>query len=96
MTDKTTTSFMRSLCMGQIEQDVLFPFPTLAADQKEMLHEIAGALGDLLGPHAVDYRQWDVDGDMPAEFLDELREFGMFGLIIPEEQIGRASCRERV
>ena len=51
MTDKTTTSFMRSLCMGQIEQDVLFPFPTLAADQKEMLHEIAGALEDLLGPH---------------------------------------------
>jgi alkylation response protein AidB-like acyl-CoA dehydrogenase len=88
MTDKTTTSFMRSLCMGQIEQDVLFPFPTLAADQKEMLHEIAGALGDLLGPHAEDYRQWDVDGDMPAEFLDELREFGMFGLIIPEEHGG--------
>ena len=39
-----TTSFMRSLCMGQIEQDVLFPFPALSADQKETLREIAGAL----------------------------------------------------
>ena len=90
MADKATTSFMRSLCMGQIEQDVLFPFPMLAADQKETLHGIAGALEDLLGPRADDFRQWDVDGDMPAEFLDELKEFGLFGLIIPEEHGGMA------
>ena len=90
MADKATTSFMRSLCMGQIEQDVLFPFPVMSPDQKEMLHEIAGALEDLLGPRADDFRKWDVDGDMPAEFLEELKEFGMFGLIIPEEHGGMA------
>ncbi len=84
MPDKLTTSFMRSLCMGQIEQEVLFPFPTLSADQKEMLHEISAALEDLLGPRSEDFRQWDVDGDMPADFLEELKEFGLFGLIIPE------------
>jgi len=88
MSDKTNTSFMRSLCMGQIEQDVLFPFPTLSADQKEMLHEISGALQGLLGSRTEDFRQWDVDGDMPADFIDELKEFGMFGLIIPEEHGG--------
>jgi alkylation response protein AidB-like acyl-CoA dehydrogenase len=86
--DKQTSSFMRSLCMGQIEQDVLFPFPDLPADQKETLHEIAGALEDLLGPRAEEFRQWDVDGDMPADFLDELRNFGMFGLIVPEQYGG--------
>jgi len=88
MSDKTNISFMRSLCMGQIEQDVLFPFPTLSADQKEMLHEISGALQGLLGSRTEDFRQWDVDGDMPADFIDELKEFGMFGLIIPEEHGG--------
>ncbi len=88
MADKTTTSFMRSLCMGHIEQDVLFPFPTLSADQKETLHEIAGALEDLLGPRAEDFRQWDVDGEMPPDFIDELKEFGLFGLIIPEAHGG--------
>jgi alkylation response protein AidB-like acyl-CoA dehydrogenase len=86
--DKQTSSFMRSLCMGQIEQVVLFPFPDLPADQKETLHEIAGALEDLLGPRAEEFRQWDVDGDMPADFLDELRNFGMFGLIVPEQYGG--------
>jgi acyl-CoA dehydrogenase family protein 9 len=88
MADKATTSFMRSLCMGQIEQDVLFPFPVMSPDQKEMLNEIAGALEDLLGSRAEDFRKWDVDGDMPAEFLNELKEFGLFGLIIPEEYGG--------
>lgn len=88
MADNANTSFMRSLCMGQIEQDVLFPFPTLPADQKELLQEIAGALEDLLGPRAEEFRQWDVAGDLPPEFLEELKEFGMFGLIIPEEHGG--------
>jgi len=86
--DKLTSSFMRSLCMGQIEQDVLFPFPTLPADQQALLHEIAAALEDLLGPRAEDFRQWDVDGDLPADFLQELKDFGLFGLIIPEEHGG--------
>ena len=90
MSDKSTTSFMRSLCMGQIEQDVLFPFPSLAADQKETLHEISAALEDLLGPRAEDFRKWDVSGEMPAEFIDELKAFGLFGLIIPEAHGGMA------
>ena len=90
MSDKTTTSFMRSLCMGQIEQDVLFPFPELDAEQKEILHEISGAVRDLLGPRSEDFREWDVAGEMPADFIDELKEFGLFGLIIPEEHGGMA------
>jgi acyl-CoA dehydrogenase family protein 9 len=90
MPDKTTSNFMRSLCMGQIEQDVLFPFPTLSADQKETLHEIAGAVRDLLEPRTEDFREWDVAGEMPPDFIDELKEFGLFGLIIPEEHGGMA------
>jgi len=90
MSDKLTTSFMRSLCMGQIEQDVIFPFPTLKDEQKEILHEITGALDNLLGPRAEEFREWDVAGEMPAEFINELKEFGLFGLIIPESYGGMA------
>jgi len=86
--DKETTSFMRSLCMGRIEQDVICPFPTLSEAEKETLTDIAGALEGLLGPRAEDFRRWDVAGEMPAEFIDELKEFGMFGLVIPEEHGG--------
>ena len=88
MADKETTSFMRSLCMGRIEQDVLFPFPTLSDSEKEMIVDISDALEGLLGPRAEDFREWDVAGELPDDFLDELKEFGMFGLVIPEEYGG--------
>ena len=90
MSDKLATSFMRSLCMGQIEQDVIFPFPTLKDDQKELLHEITDALDSLLAPRAEEFREWDVAGEMPEEFINELKEFGLFGLIIPEAYGGMA------
>ena len=28
-TDKTDTSFMRSLCFGEIDEDLIFPFPQM-------------------------------------------------------------------
>ena len=88
MADKETTSFMRSLCMGRIEQDVIFPFPTVSEAERETLADISGALSGLLGPRAEDFREWDVAGELPGEFIDELKEFGMFGLVIPEEHGG--------
>ena len=33
----TSISFMRSLCAGEIEEEVLFPYPTLDADERETL-----------------------------------------------------------
>jgi len=86
--DKDTTSFMRSLCMGRIEQDVLFPFPTVSDAEKETLGDISGALEGLLGPRTEDFRKWDAEGELPEDFIDELKEFGMFGLVIPEEHGG--------
>ncbi|RLB41421.1 MAG: acyl-CoA dehydrogenase [Deltaproteobacteria bacterium] len=88
MADKETTSFMRSLCMGRIEQDVICPFPTMSDAAKETLGDVSGALEGLLGPRAEDFRKWDVAGEMPEEFINELKEFGMFGLVIPEEHGG--------
>lgn len=88
MPDKETTSFMRSLCMGRIEQDVICPFPTLSDAQKETLTDITRALEGLLGPRHEEFAKWDAAGELPQSFIDELKEFGMFGLVIPEEYGG--------
>jgi alkylation response protein AidB-like acyl-CoA dehydrogenase len=74
--------------MGRVEQDVIFPFPTVSAAEKETLGDISGALEGLLGPRAEDFFKWDEAGEMPADFIEELKEFGMFGLVIPEENGG--------
>ncbi|RMG08813.1 MAG: acyl-CoA dehydrogenase [Planctomycetota bacterium] len=79
---------MRSLCGGEIEQEVLFPFPRLGPAEAETIAAVVDSVDSLLEGRAEEFRAWDVAGEMPSEFLDELREFGLFGLIIPEEAGG--------
>ena len=33
MTDKKTASFVQSLCMGRIEEEIIFPFPAMKAER---------------------------------------------------------------
>ena len=87
MTDKSI-SFVRSLCAGAIEEDVLLPYPTLSADERETLRAVVGSVDDLLGPRAEDFRRWDAQGELPPAFIEELRNFGLFGLVIPEAHGG--------
>jgi acyl-CoA dehydrogenase family protein 9 len=84
----TSISFMRSLCAGNIEESVLFPFPQMDPDERETVSAVAGAIDDLLSGRGEQFRAWDAAGEMPAEVVQELREFGLFGLIIPEEHGG--------
>ena len=79
------TSFMRSLCMGEIEEDVIFPFPKLAPNEKETLNSIFSTLHPWLNQYQNDFRKWDRAGELPSEFLNQMREMGMFSFIIPEE-----------
>ena len=84
MPDKKTVSFIRSLCMGQIEEDVILPFPTISAAEKETLQGVVGSLEQLLKSHDGDFRKWDRGGEFPPEFVEELKSFGLFSFIIPE------------
>jgi alkylation response protein AidB-like acyl-CoA dehydrogenase len=86
--DKSTANFMRSLCMGQIEEDIILPFPELAQADKETLEGVFATLDQLLGPHEADFRSWDRKGEFPSEFVQELREAGLFSFVIPEESGG--------
>jgi alkylation response protein AidB-like acyl-CoA dehydrogenase len=88
MVDKKTASFVQSLCMGEIEEEIILPFPRMDAAQKETLGAVLQSVGSLLSSHEKDFREWDRRGELPTSFLDELREFGLFGLAIPEEHGG--------
>jgi alkylation response protein AidB-like acyl-CoA dehydrogenase len=83
--DDKNKSFMRALCMGEIEEDIILPFPKLAETERETLLGVTEAIGNALGPHEHDFRKWDRQGEMPPEFIEELRQFGLFSLIVPEQ-----------
>src|SRR5687767_14390301 len=82
------TSFIRGLCLGRIEQDLLLPFPKLPEADRENLKAVIASIDDMLGPHEADFRRWDRAGEMPAAFVEELKAYGVFGLIIPQEHGG--------
>ena len=55
-----------------------------------MLGQIVQAIDAFLADKAADFRRWDREGAQPAEFIQSLRELGLFSLIIPEEFGGLA------
>jgi acyl-CoA dehydrogenase family protein 9 len=88
MVDRKTASFMRSLCMGQIEEDIVLPFPELSASDKETLEGVFSTVAQLLGPREAELKQWDKLGELPPEFVAQLKEAGLFSFVIPEEHGG--------
>jgi len=88
MADKAADSFMRSLCLGEILEEMIFPFPTIKKEEQDTLRAMFDSLGSWLKPKAKDFRQWDEDGKMPPEFIQSMREMGLFGLVISEQYGG--------
>jgi alkylation response protein AidB-like acyl-CoA dehydrogenase len=88
MIDKSTANFMRSLCMGQIEEEIILPFPELSAADKETLDGVFTTLGQLLGPREADLKVWDRKGEFPLDFVEKIREAGLFSFVVPEEHGG--------
>src|SRR5271157_5305522 len=55
---------------------------------REVLHMMVDAIDQFLSPKHLDFKRWDRDAQQPAEFIQGLRDLGLFGLIIPEEYGG--------
>lgn len=88
MIDKRTASFVQELCMGAIEEESVVPFPEMRPAEKEVLEQVLASVRQLLAPHEKDFREWDRRGELPPEFLAEMKSFGLFGLVIPEQYGG--------
>jgi alkylation response protein AidB-like acyl-CoA dehydrogenase len=67
---------------------MVLPFPKLPDSEKETLTTIFSTLEQLFEPREADFKAWDKKGEMPAEFVDQLREAGLFSFVIPEEHGG--------
>jgi acyl-CoA dehydrogenase family protein 9 len=77
-------SFTKGMFLGEIREDLVFPYPKLSEDERESLQAILGAL------HAwavdnVDTKKNDREGRFPDELRMGFHELGLMGLNIPEE-----------
>jgi acyl-CoA dehydrogenase family protein 9 len=81
-------SVAKNLMAGRILEDRLFPYPSLRDKDREVLGMMVDAIDQFLGPKHQDFKRWDRAAEQPAEFIQGLRDLGLFGLIIPEEHGG--------
>jgi alkylation response protein AidB-like acyl-CoA dehydrogenase len=81
-------SFARQLFFGSIEDEEVFPFPDeLGEEERETLAALLDPLDRFLRER-IDESDIDHDKLLAPELLDELKEMGLFGLIIPTEYEG--------
>ncbi len=78
-------SAAKNLFFGEILEENLFPYPAMRERDRELLGMMTDSIDDFLAPQKDAFKEWDVDAHQPAEFIQSLRDMGLFGLIIPEE-----------
>jgi len=81
-------SVAKALFGGKILHANVFPYPRMREADSEVLAPMLDAIDDFLGDRREDFRRWDQVAAQPPEFIGQLRELGLFGLIIPEEHGG--------
>ncbi len=78
-------SIAKNLFFGEIVEENLFPYPKMRDKDREVLGAMLDAIDDFLAPKHTDLKHYDREAEQPPEFIQALRDMGLFGLIIPEE-----------
>ena len=80
-------SFMKSIFHGLIEENLIFPYPEMEPEEKEMVGMIIDNLHKFAEAE-VDSAKIDREHAIPDDLLEKMKELGLFGLSIPEEYGG--------
>ncbi|MBP9837293.1 MAG: acyl-CoA dehydrogenase family protein [Proteobacteria bacterium] len=70
---------------GSILENNLYPYPQVNETESETLKLVLDSIDKFLSPLAENFREYDVKGEQPKEYIQSLKDLGLFGLIIPEE-----------
>lgn len=76
-------SFTKGVFLGEIREDLVFPFPALSAEERESLSMVLGSFR-AFAADTIDSRQLDHDGKFPDAVRHGMHELGMMGMNIPE------------
>ena len=76
-------SFTKGIFLGEIREDLVFPFPEMGAEEKESLAAVLDAFHNWAAD-TVDSAQLDHDGKFPDAVRTGMAELGLMGMNIPE------------
>lgn len=79
------SSTAKSIFLGRILEENVYPFPEISPAEVETLKLVLDSIEKFMAPYDEKYREFDRSGIQPDEYIQALRELGLFGLIIPED-----------
>ena len=80
-------SFTKGIFLGEIREDLVFPYPVMPPDERDSLNAILDSLRSWAADN-VDSAKFDHDAKFPDGVRQGLHELGVMGLSIPEEYGG--------
>ncbi len=84
---ETLPSFSKSLFSGYLVDEMVFPYPEQDKEEKENLDLILETFRKFAEDN-IDSSKFDEICEVPTTVIDDLKELGFFGLVIPEEYGG--------
>jgi acyl-CoA dehydrogenase family protein 9 len=83
--ERAVSSFAKSLFLGEIHEELVFPFPKPDPAEQDRIRALIAALREMqYDPRRVEEERWIGDG-----VVAELGERGLLGLYVPEEYGGQ-------
>ena len=80
-------SFTRGVFLGELREELIFPYPTLSEAESESLRMAIDSFRDFAAAN-VDMHKHDRDGRFDPKVLAGMHELGLMGVVIPEEYGG--------
>ena len=85
--DSSHQSFAKSLYLGNILEDMVFPYPMPSADETETVKMLIDSFQKYAAAN-INSSKMDKDKEIPKKVLKDLGEMGFFGIGIPESYGG--------
>ncbi|MFL5839337.1 MAG: acyl-CoA dehydrogenase family protein [Thermoleophilaceae bacterium] len=82
------SSFAKSLFLGEIHEDVVFPYPQPDPDEQDKIRGLVNSVRELAAT-SIDPRKMEDERWVPDELIAEMGERGLMGLYVPEEYGGQ-------
>jgi acyl-CoA dehydrogenase family protein 9 len=85
--ERPASSFAKSLFLGEIHEDMVFPYPKPKAEEQAKVRSLIAAAHDIGG--AVDHRKAEEERWIGDDTIKALGEAGLCGLYVPEKYGGQ-------
>jgi acyl-CoA dehydrogenase family member 9 len=86
--EQDVSSFAKSLFLGEIHDELVFPWPEPKAEEQERIRQLNASLREL-ADEKIDTRKVEEQGWLGDDIVRELGERGLCGLYVPEEYGGQ-------